>query len=242
MFLHDIQTGDELRLELFLEGHSYFIATAALHTENEQVWIQAFPFQGSVFDFTDKKYSAIRFHLHGYDKNREPVCWKNVQLTMDTYQGASCYRISCQHFHSMGIEENRRARKRIPVSGPAELLWRDEGVNLTVKLYDISGSGVAFLTDKGLDLVGEHLIVEIKETVLERSYGLKMECVCVRKVKKEKQYLYGCRFQIVNYRLLEYVFCKHLEVRARELAEKRKKEESAQTTSEPLAKGDYIQG
>jgi c-di-GMP-binding flagellar brake protein YcgR len=221
MFLHDIRIGDKLNLELIIDNKSYIIPNQAIATQENQVWIDAFQFGGAVIDFSNKKFANIRFHLHGYNAKKVPFCWKNVQLTLDDHEGRQCYLVTCKQFHSMGSEENRRNEQRVLIKTNADMQWRKGGYSLPVALRDISDSGVAFVSPQQMNLKGEHLVLELNETVLANKYWVKMECVCVRIEKKENHYLYGCKFQVVDQKLLQYVFSKRMEARAKELAEQK---------------------
>ncbi len=222
MLLHDISAGDEVRLELIINDTPYQIPTHAVDVAPGKVWIEVFRFEKQVIDLSDPKFYHIRYNLHGYDKAKLPYCWDDMELSMEMHNGLSCYLLSCSPFKSAGRAENKRMKDRVKVSVPAELQWRQKNFNIPVTLYDISDSGVAFLANEDAPLINERIIVEIREMIQERKFWIKMECVCVRKMPKDGNILYGCKFQIIDQRLLEYIFAKHMQVRAAEVAESRR--------------------
>lgn len=225
MFLHDIVVGDEVRLEIIINDQPYLIPMRAVDVKPCKVWIEAFQFDGQIIDLSERKFSHLKYNLHGYDKAKMPYCWDNMDLSLDKSNNRSCYLISCSSFKSEGRPENKRMHDRVRVSTPAELQWRKENFNVPVMLYDLSDKGVAFLANEEVKIVDERIILEIRETIQDRSYWIKMECLCVRIMPKDGRFLYGCKFQILDQKLKDYIFAKQMQVRAEEMTEIRRKEE-----------------
>lgn len=212
MVLKDLNKGESIVLEMEWGDNRYNLPNKVLDILDNSLIIQPFKVQGEILDFTQKKFSDIKFRLYIRDKkNGHKIFWKNVKIEIYELGRDKYYRLTVPVFASYAQHEERRGYDRTIVDVTCQIETMESGPMRAI-LHDISSTGVSFYVYTELE-AGNHLIrAQLTDVANNRQFDLKFDCSLVRqKMQKDGRNLLGCRLLNVDYKILEYVCMKRIE-------------------------------
>ncbi len=218
MLIDAITVGSLVNLEVVIGNIRFDINSKVAGVSSGAILIETLRTSKQLAKFDAKEISSAIYNLYADDYDGNRVVWNNVQVRPIEYNGHSYSAIQAKSFKQESLPSDRRVNDRIKLdSMPARVETKD-GEVFDVTLYDVSGNGVSFFSDK--DLLNKRLIVHIEEKVEETEYKLSVSCTCVRKVDAENEddmARFGCDVREADRHFLDYIFDKKLAMRRLEV-------------------------
>lgn len=207
MYITDLKKGDEVILQITMNGQSFEVTSVVCEMLLNKPYIQPFVFKGVVLDFSNKIFKNATFDLFINGKDSKRMCFKNVSLELTKHQGKPYYIVMSNGFRAMAEDSDRRTHERMKLHLSADLTVEGEFGTKNVRIYDISDNGIAFTSQFQMALTGKKCHLEFSDILNNNRYELKVDCRCVRDgISKEGQFLYGCKIDDASHQMLAYVY------------------------------------
>lgn len=182
-----------------------------IEKDNESVYVTSYVHNGTELQLNITEGSGVICNVFADNSQTgQRISWRNVELTTVDKNGRILYCIKTRGFNNFANPDDRRYNERtmILVDGIVTDVYNGVIENITVR--DISGVGVAFYAPETYSLKSQQVVVTFTDTIDEKIFDVKVECMISRTNIENGRTIVGCRLVGENRDYQLYRFIKHL--------------------------------
>ncbi len=205
MNISEVTSDFNISVSVIRGNSSGNFATKAAFGSADGLYVEPFIHGGSMISFN---VPGITLDVSAVQEGEYPFFWRNVHIERRDYDGKPYHFIKAD---GEGVKFNRRKAFRVFVGEPATLNKVPELNANSVRVKDISATGVAVLGDADLCKRGDMIIVRYSDNVLKSQIDVSARVV--RILETEVGTLYGASFTKLYPLVEKYVAQKQLKNR-----------------------------
>lgn len=137
---------------------------------------------------------------------KKRISWKNVELSTVEKNNKLLYQLKTNGFNSISTNDDRRKMERIIVHIKAQVCDLTSKTYTDVIIHDISDNGISFYAPSHFAPVSTQLMITFEDTIDDKQFNVKVECVVTRTTKKAGNNFIGCKIIGENREYLLYRF------------------------------------
>lgn len=199
MKLYEVNIGDTIQLIFSKDNKQYISECEVIDINNTYIITKQMEENGTPVAI-EKVPWLIRVVYQ--QKNGVPVIWDNVPAMdfVNPENGSKGHIMTCTHD---GWQTNRRGAFRLKLNIKATLFKNDNTEKTPGMIKDISTSGVAFIANADMDIMGKMVMLHFKDEDLMHTMQLNIRIV--RKSTERNGFLYGAVIVSSSYDIGKYI-------------------------------------
>lgn len=210
MHIDRLQKDSTVTLQIVIEDKKYEIISRVAGTSNGSLLVETIHTSEGIYLLTPNQLSKAVYNMYANDSAGNRVGWYNVTVKNFNYKNHYYSGISTRGFNQNSVPSDRRVDERIRVDSVIAKAQTSDGKSYDVDIYDVSSSGISFLSDE-CDCLNKKVMIHIEDTVNKESFNLNINCTCVRIGHEDGKILCGCSIGEADRPYLNYIFDKKLE-------------------------------
>lgn len=147
--------------------------------------------------------------------NKQRISWRNVELATEENDTGCSYLIKTSGFNITAKHDDRRKHDRSIINRPGHVLDVETGENIDVVIHDISDIGISFYAPLGFNASTHQLTIRFEDSIDDKSFSVKVDCIVTRTNKEEQKIFHGCRIVGENKDYLLYGFLLRLNAKSK---------------------------
>ncbi len=168
-------------------------------------------YKGSPVDLSKNQLKGRSYNIYGLDDRKNRYVWKGVNIDCRKTDRHMYYVLTASAYNRDGKISDRRVYSRIPVGMIGNIQIPEIKKIFAADIYDISNSGIAFVSDANLDIIGSVVEVEFEDEIRGHTFTVSVNGKVTRKTEKGDQLLYGCKLLTEDKIVANYVYIKKMD-------------------------------